>query len=334
MTHTPLNLYLDEALLAAATQAVDREPIASALAFLQAPAGEPIRHKPAPTRRDKHATQPVLRRATTPQEEILLNAYRFWLHEHDAAGAAATAALFDTHYGLTEAPTPAEALRQWVSAMHVADLLHAEPHFARDAAAWHAAADQRLAELRQRATSDLPTQVWLHLATLIAALRNADTSASAAALDPLRAIIDQIHPEGYLKAAVNAEDPQHNFQQMLMVTGALCLAAEVAERLQGDLWRYQNRGVGISTAVAYVVSFYFYPEKWRWGGKLDAAFVTEQFCQHGAFLEMAARRAPLRATDILLEDLRPMFSLAFGGLTTFTYGAPPPPEPKKRRFLW
>jgi hypothetical protein len=335
MASEALNLYLDEGLIAAAHKAADREPIASALTFLQVQTGEVVRHKPAPTRRDKSATQLILRRPTTPEEEMMVWAYRCWLFEDAQAGAAAVQMLFETYYGLTDAPTAADGLKRWVSAVHVADLLRNEPHFARDAAAWHQAAREQLQRLSQQAKRDsVLDRAWLSLAQWIEAQYQHDASAAAAALDQARTIVDSIHPEGYIKPVVDVDDAQRGFQQMLEVTGALCLMAEAAEHAGGSLWAYQNRGVGISTAVAYVVSFYFYPEKWRWGGALDAAFVTDQLNQHGAFLEMAARRAPLRATDILLEDLRPMFSLYFGGLTTFTHGAPPEPEPKKRRFLW
>jgi hypothetical protein len=219
--------------------------------------------------------------------------------------------------------------------VQIADLLRDEVHFARDAAVWHQAAREHLSRLSQQVKRDsVLDRAWLSLAQWIGAQYEHDVSAASAALDQARSIVDLIHPEGYIKSVVDVDDAQRGFQQMLEVTGALCLTAEAAERAGGGLWTYQNRGVGISTAVAYVVSFYFYPGKWRWGGALEAAFVTDQLSQHGAFLEMAARRAPLRATDILLEDLRPMFSLYFGGLTTFTHGAPPELEPKKRRFLW
>lgn len=334
MSFHALNLYLDDGLIAAASKALDREPVVGAVAFLNAQPGDVIRQKPAPTRQDKSATQPVLRRATTPHEDMLIRAYRWRFLEDAEAGMAATSALFESGYGLNPAETTGESLRQWVSALHIADLLHAEPHFARDAAAWHHAAHDRLMALRHEAGEHLLHQAWLHLAELIWAQGVDDAAASAAALEHLRRLVDQIHPEGYVKGVVMAKESERNFQQMLELTGALCLAAEAAERISGGLWSYQNRGVGISTAVAYVVSFYFYPQKWRWEGPLEEAFVTEQLVQHGAFLEMAARRAPLRATDILLDALRPMFSLSFGGLTTLTHGAPPEPEPKKRRFLW
>ncbi|MFQ3646288.1 MAG: hypothetical protein SNJ54_15590 [Anaerolineae bacterium] len=334
MSFHVLNLYLDDGLITAASQALDREPVASALAFLKAQPGEVIRQKPAPTRKDKTATQPVLRRATTPHEDMLIQAYRWRFLEDVEAGAAATNALFESGYGLNPAETAADSLREWVSALQIADLLHAEPHFARDAAAWHQAAHDRLMVLRSEAGEHLIHQAWLHLAELVWAQGVDDTAASAAALEHLRGLIDEIHPEGYIKGVVMAKESERSFQQMLELTGALCLAAEAAERVGGGLWRYQNRGVGISTAVAYVVSFYFYPQKWRWEGPLEEAFVTEQLMQHGAFLEIAERRVPLRATSLLLDDLRPMFSLSFGGLTTLTHGAPPEPEPKKRRFLW
>ncbi|XWX04233.1 hypothetical protein VZO05_01505 [Aggregatilineales bacterium SYSU G02658] len=334
MSFPALNLYFDDGLIAAASKAMEREPVASALAFLNAQPGDVIRQKPAPTRQDKTATEPVLRRPTTPHEEMLIQAYRWRFLDDANAGAAATAALFESGYGLTSTETAAEGLRQWTSAVQIADLLHAEPHFAHQAAAWYQAAHERLTALHQAAGEYLIDQAWLQLADLIWALRVDDSAARAAALDHLRRIVDEIHPEGYVKSVLTAKESERNFQQMLELAGVLCLAAEAAERANGGLWGYQNRGVGISTAVAYVVSFYFYPQKWRWEGPLEQAFITAEFVQHGAFLEIAARRAPLRATDIVLDDLRPMFSLCFGGLTTLTHGAPAEPEPKRRRFLW
>ncbi len=334
MSFHVLNLYLDDGLIAAASKALDREPIASAVAFLKAQPGEVIRQKPAPTRQDKAATQPILRRVTTPQEDMLIQAYRWRFLEDAEAGMAAASALFESRYGLIPAEAASDSLRQWVSAVQIADLLSAEPHFASQADAWYQAAYEQLVALRREASDHLLHRAWLHLANLLWAQLEGDPDSSATAINHLRALVDDIHPEGYVKGVLTAKEAERNFQQMLELTGVLCLAAEAAERINGDLWRYQNRGVGISTAVAYVVSFYFYPQKWRWEGPLEEAFVVEQLTQHGAFLELAERRAPLRATALLLDDLRPMFSLSLGGLTTLTHGAPPEHEPKKRRFLW
>lgn len=143
------------------------------------------------------------------------------------------------------------------------------------------------------------------------------------------AVANHIHPEGYLKGLVDEEEATNTFYKQVSGTAALTLMAEMAEHAEVDLWSLNNRGVTTITAGAYTVYYFYYPEKWKWEDGLKAETVEAIMKDEGAFIEIIHRRNPLRAIEQLFEDLRPMFSVYAGGLTTLTHGTSAPRKKKR-----
>lgn len=164
---------------------------------------------------------------------------------------------------------------------------------------------------------------WLVALRIVSGVLLQDEPLIAAGAARFRAIIDgQIHPEGYIKAAVDGRDGRSFLRQMQAV-GALTLAAEAAYQAGVDLWAYENRDVSLNTAATYLVYYYFYPDKWRWDTGLTEADTALVFQQMGAFMEMVVAHRVPRGVEMLLDLQRPFFSAAFGGLTTLTHYRPP-----------
>lgn len=144
------------------------------------------------------------------------------------------------------------------------------------------------------------------------------------------AIEQHIHPEGYFKGLVDVEEAMDTYHKQVSATTALVLMAEMAAYAGVDLWSIDNRGVTPLTATSYTLYYYYYPERWRWEDGLTLDAVKAIMENEGAFIEICNRRNPLQAIEHLFEDLRPMFSVHAGGLTTLTHGTPAPR--KKRRW--
>lgn len=148
--------------------------------------------------------------------------------------------------------------------------------------------------------------------------------------DIYRLMIEQhIHPEGYLKGIVDADDATDTYQQQVSGTNALVLMAEMADQVGTDLWSVNNRGITPVTATAYLLYYYYYPEKWKWEDHLTGDITETLMKTEGAFIEIVNRRNPLRSADIFLDDLRPLFGIYSGGLTTLTHGIPLPKKKKR-----
>ena len=130
-----------------------------------------------------------------------------------------------------------------------------------------------------------------------------------------------VHPEGYFKLlVVNATDKESAFKDMVLACAALTLAAEAASQAGENLWQYEKRDVGLNTSVTYLVYYYFYPDKWRWGeGEMSDEYTQAIFTDIGAGLEISNRRVNPRGVELLLEDQRPFFNAYMGGLTTLSH---------------
>ena len=186
---------------------------------------------------------------------------------------------------------------------------------------------------------------WAQLLQLVAGVlleEEALLEAGAAAFR--EAIAQDLHPEGYWRPVVGEEmgaAPAGSFARQLRATQAYALLAEAAEHVDArwqkspgressrqsesqslqSLWTAHSRHVSIRTAIAYCAYYYFFPEHWRW----EAEPLRESapyFRQHGAFLEIALRRAPVRPLPLLLRELRPLAGVYGGGWTTLTHAAP------------
>ena len=310
------------------------EPLGTAWAFLNTVEGDVIGQRPAPTRKNKAAIEPIHKRALNAHEQMLLDATAFVFLHDPLVGQRATQVLFASEYGFRDGISIATSAREIVSAIQIANLLHDEPSFSAQADAWYVAIAKRYEQLATHPSLKGADFTWMNtLAIVIGAVYDNETLIHEA-IEHLKEQINTIHPEGYMKNAVDGDEPLHNFEQTMAVTGGLVLAAEIAEQTDTPLWNYDNRGVSVQTTVAYVVSHYFYPNKWRWGSALTDEQIKPLFIRDGAFLEMAHARKPIHATQLLLTDLRPMFSLHFGGLTTLTHAKIAQDPPKKRAWLW
>jgi hypothetical protein len=134
-----------------------------------------------------------------------------------------------------------------------------------------------------------------------------------------RVVREDIHPEGYVRGTVEAGDGLGFYRQMRSVQ-ALALMAEAAQHVGVDLWGYTVRGVSVMTAVTYVMYYHFRPDKWQWDEGLEEV-IPPFFRKHTGFMEMVNRREN-RPRDIqaVLDDLRPIYDVYGGGLTTLTHG--------------
>lgn len=137
-----------------------------------------------------------------------------------------------------------------------------------------------------------------------------------------RVIDESIRPQGHIPEVVENPD---GFHQLLWAVNGLTLMAEAAAQVGVDLWGYTNRGVSVVTAGLYPLYFYYYAEKWPWGDPLPMEEVQALFRQHSGYLEMLNRHIgrPTKAIDLILKEIRPVFDLYDGGLTTLTHAAAP-----------
>lgn len=126
---------------------------------------------------------------------------------------------------------------------------------------------------------------------------------------------EDIHPQGYIPKAVDANDGGGLLRQM-MVVSALVQMAEAARHAGTDLWGYSSRGVSVMTPFSYLLYYYFYPEKWRW----DSEVTNEPFKEYGAFLEFVNHHAYPKDLKSILDELRPLYDACGGGLTTLSHG--------------
>jgi len=138
-----------------------------------------------------------------------------------------------------------------------------------------------------------------------------------------------IHPEGYLKGIVDEDGTPDTYQLQVFGTTALVLMAEMAHSVDVDLWSINNRGITPVTATAYLLYYYYYPEKWKWGDDLTRETTEALINTDGAFLEIVNHRQTVRGLDILFDECRPLYGNTSGGLTTLTHGIPMPPKKKR-----
>ena len=170
--------------------------------------------------------------------------------------------------------------------------------------------------------SDSLNQVWYSASCLGIGVVLEDESLFETGVNIIQDIVStDIHPDGYIRSVVESENEQTFFHQVLY-TKALALAAEIAFHAGNNLWQYEVRGVSITTAIAYLIYYYFYPEKWRWGGTTEITLdETESiFKEHGAFMEIVYYRTRPRGIEEILKVQRPMVDFYGGGFITLTHG--------------
>lgn len=178
-------------------------------------------------------------------------------------------------------------------------------------------------------------QLWLNLLNLVSGIVLEQDSPLQQAVTVFQRVIDHdIHPEGYiLKAVQPAEDEKPYYgdglYRMLLSAQALILTAEAAAHVGHDLWGYENRGVSAMTPTPYLLYYYYFPHKWRWDDDLPLEATQALYREHGGLWDMAQRRVVSRDRKVLLDELRPIYDVWGGGLTSLTHGLPA--EQRKRR---
>ncbi len=251
-----------------------------------------------------------------PLAALYYHAYRYRLAEDSAAGEQALVAL---NAAQPEAQTRLEQIRQIISLLHIWEMLRDHPANPSVQPPFLPVIEAALADNAEMTPLE---RAWYHTLGIAAGIALDYEPWFEAGAAGFRRVIDHdIHVEGYIKSAISGKSEETFMRQMQMVS-ALTLAAEAATHAGVDLWQYKNRGVGIATAAAYLVYYYFYPEKWRWSdmNALDLPMTQQLFREQGAFMEIVTYRAQPRSVELLLAEQRPMFDPLGGGMTTLTHG--------------
>lgn len=164
-------------------------------------------------------------------------------------------------------------------------------------------------------------QLWLALLNITAGVVLEDEARLEAGASVYRQTIDEaVRPEGYIPLAVDGKDGGSFYRQLLSVK-ALVLMAEAASHVGLDLWDYTSRGVSVTTASAYVIYYFYYPDQWRWDA-LETDAGKDLFRQHSGFLEILNRHARPKDVKLVLDELRPIWDVTGGGLTSLTHAVP------------
>jgi hypothetical protein len=267
-----------------------------------------------------------------PLAEMLLNGYRYRLG-NSSAGEKAREAL---SIWLTESP-PRDFLIDMREAVLTAQTIELIRPLLNDT---HLIEDWIADTIRMLETSpdEMHLQLWKGVVMLAYDIVS-DTPIHQNAVIALyqQAIDEWLHPEGYIPKIVDHHNEVVSFTYQLQATQGLALMAEMAKHIGIDLYSYNKRGVSVTTACAYPLYYYFYPEKWRWNGDKyrPSEGVPEDtakllFRDHAGFLEIIAEhyKPPLKAIQMILDDLRPLLDPFGGGLTTLTHA----PAPRKGLF--
>ncbi len=276
-------------------------------------------------------TIPVQKPTLSGLSAALESGFRFRFAGDETAGMRAAQALQAGGVQWQQGNTLLEALMNTAATMQIFALV--QPVLGADAALWR---EQQATWLRQlfaqREQANYVESCWLTLLHISGGLLLEQEGWLEDGAAQVRKVIDEdIHPEGFLRPAVEREQPDgESLLRMLLAMGALVLSAEAATAAEIDLWGYANRDVGLNTAVTYLVYYYFYPEKWRWDEGLELDATQALFKEYGAFIEIAATHDYPRGVEILLEAERPFFSVFTGGLTTLSHSRTRP----KHRIRW
>lgn len=167
--------------------------------------------------------------------------------------------------------------------------------------------------------------IWSALLRMTAGIVLEREPVFEAGAEVFRAVIDtEVRPQGYMPAAVEDAD---GFQRFLLAVQGMVLMAEAARHVGVDLWRYHNRGVSVVTAGLYPLDYFHEPERWPWGEALEPEEAQRVFKQHAGYLEILHHqirplglRLPNQVIEKILGELRPVYDLYGGGLTTLTHG--------------
>ncbi|MEO1286241.1 MAG: alginate lyase family protein [Chloroflexota bacterium] len=301
----------------AQSQRDKQEDLQSAWQWLLASSGDVIKERKP---KDKNAEPEQVIKPDLDDAGQLINAtLRYRLNNNHDAGEFASQMLM-SGFGLSDSSTLFETITTTLLVAHAFEMLrdnlpNTEGWLARFAT---------FTDSLSQAEADANTieQFWLLALKTASAIVLEDKSRFDEAITSYKEIIDtQIHPEGYFKPLSQmAETKESAFREMVLACAALTLTAEMATHAGENLWNYENRDVGLNTSITYLVYYYFYPDKWRWGNDdLTEDHTQAIFADLGAWIEISTRRVNPRGVELLLDDQRPFFNAYMGGLTTLTH---------------
>ena len=262
--------------------------------------------------------------------DLMLHAFHFRLSGNHESGETVSHAL-QSSYGLdiNAYATYFDALAGGITLAHAAELVRDHATFASGLSSWSADYTNFCDQLQHPPeTASVIDHIWLGFLNLVSGIVLDADDRFEAGCEAFRHTIAQIRPEGYLPTAVDGGDAA-SFQRQFLVVSALVCMAEAATHAGVDLWAYNFRGISVTTAAAYITYYYYYPTHWRWATVTDEP-IKALFQQGGSFLEMVNHRARPHDLKLLLDEQRPMFNPALGGLTTLTHAVPA----KERRGLF
>jgi len=332
MSETPITsgLYFNEEQIAYAQQ--NREEDADlqiAWDWLLAEPGTLVTEK-KPHKKAKE-TIPVLKPELSALGTALVDGFCFRFIGDEAAGKRAVKALVENEaYGQQPETTLLDTLMHIAATLQLLALLKPILPDAEHFLERHA--NEIEVHFAEEGNASYVERCWLILLRIAGGILFGNESWLQMGVEQYKHIIDNdIHPEGFLRPTVERDKPDGgSLERMLLAVGALSLAAEAAYQAGTDLWSYQNRDVGLNTAVTYLVYYYFYPDKWRWDEGITREDTEVLYKQYGAFIEIAASHDYPRGVEILLETERPFFSEFTGGLTTLSHSRTRP----KHRIRW
>lgn len=231
----------------------------------------------------------------------------------------------------TTYPTAFDALAGAVTLAQAIELVRDHPRWTADSLARWLADYAHLADRLQTLPDDsgIVEHLWLGLLNVVSGIVLENDDRFAVGVEIFQQTIQSdIRPEGHLPRAVEGGDGG-SFQRDFFSVMALVGVAEAASHVGIDLWSYESRGISVNTAAAYITYYYYYPDQWRWDDMTEE--VARPFYKdNGAFFEMVNRRTRPHDLKLLLDEQRPLFTPALGGLTTLTHGLPA----KARRGLF
>ncbi|QPC84334.1 alginate lyase family protein [Phototrophicus methaneseepsis] len=311
------------------------EILQAAQAWLKAASGAPLREAPDSSQVGKDGTRTITKPELDVYGQALNDGLLYRVEGDDEAGIRAVRAL-EAGLGYEPSETLLEAIWHIVTASQVFEMVRDHEALAAFADAWLARYQQHVPSLLQAEAPPLE-QLWQVTLAIVAGVVLEDESLFSQGVSQYKQVIDtQVHAEGYLKFIKTIKDGQA-FMQQLLAVAALALAAEAATLVGEPLWQYEARGVGMGTATAYIVYYFFFPEKWPWEEETPENMPTSEqvrdaFRQYGAFVAIAQYRVAPRFAEQLLDEMAPLFS-NLGGLTSLTHQGQDVSQLKRKKFL-
>lgn len=252
--------------------------------------------------------------AGNPLQQVQWDGWRYRFNADLAAGEQGISTLINL-------PVPTNT-PDLLIALQLHDLLYDHPAYKGD---WLQRCITQFDSLPQ--ADDIVEKLWQSVVQTAIGVLTQDEARLQDGISVFHWAIDEaIHPEGYLTEAVKVGPEATALERQIKSVQALCLIAEMVKST--NLWKYNNRGVSITTAATYPLYYFFYPEKWKWNGEewkpsngVTEADAKQIFKSHAGFLELVRHHydPPLKAIQMILDELRPVYDPFCGGLLTLSH---------------